>query len=259
MVNECITQTLQDATGQWAGDCNPAQVAFRKVKMSRSTHTFSELAISKQAWEEIATKLRAAEYGHAFVDENTIDMHGIGLIPETEQKPRCPMPYHCPSVENGVTCNSHPQYSRTQVVRPDTVRLFCFYGHSWEHSSSGEIKDVKESLLRQLDFEVAEKVMHWTSRGEHSLHGTPVFTSGEGDILLPSFSAEAERAIPLMAAMEEYGVMSIVSRTSNLKGWMCKMTSSRNEVEVISIAETFPEAVSGAAVQFMKKREEYLV
>jgi hypothetical protein len=45
------------------------------------THTFAELEISQPAWNEIAQKLRAAGYDHAFVDEKTIDMHGIGLTP----------------------------------------------------------------------------------------------------------------------------------------------------------------------------------
>lgn len=45
------------------------------------THTYAELEISRAAWDEIAQKLRAAGYDHAFVDENTIDMHGIGLTP----------------------------------------------------------------------------------------------------------------------------------------------------------------------------------
>lgn len=45
------------------------------------TYTYAELEISRAAWDEIAQKLRAAGYDHAFVDENTIDMHGIGLTP----------------------------------------------------------------------------------------------------------------------------------------------------------------------------------
>lgn len=50
----------------------------------RSTHTYVEMEVSATAYDEIADKLRAAEYDHAFHD-GTIDMHGIGLIkaPET--------------------------------------------------------------------------------------------------------------------------------------------------------------------------------
>lgn len=51
----------------------------------RSTHTFAVLELSKAAWEEISTKLRAAGYDHAFsLDGKTIDMHGIGV--EAEEK-----------------------------------------------------------------------------------------------------------------------------------------------------------------------------
>ena len=48
----------------------------------RQTHTYVELEISRAAWDEIAGQLRAAGYGHAFVDEETIDMSGIAVKPE---------------------------------------------------------------------------------------------------------------------------------------------------------------------------------
>jgi len=44
----------------------------------RFTHTFAELEVSAAAYDEIAAKLRAAGYDHAFVN-GAIDMHGIGL------------------------------------------------------------------------------------------------------------------------------------------------------------------------------------
>lgn len=54
----------------------------------RTTHTFVTLAISQAAYEEIKQKLLAAGYNHSFVydfnDEETIDMHGIGLTEEKE-------------------------------------------------------------------------------------------------------------------------------------------------------------------------------
>jgi hypothetical protein len=45
----------------------------------RSTHTYVELEISQSAFDEIAQKLKAADYGHAFMDARTIDMHGIAV------------------------------------------------------------------------------------------------------------------------------------------------------------------------------------
>lgn len=55
----------------------------------RSTHTFVTLVISPEAYEEIKQKLLAAGYNHSFVydfnDEETIDMHGIGLVEEKEK------------------------------------------------------------------------------------------------------------------------------------------------------------------------------
>ena len=52
----------------------------------RVTHTYATLEISKAAYDEIAEKLRAAEYDHAF-DGGLIDMHGIALECADETAP----------------------------------------------------------------------------------------------------------------------------------------------------------------------------
>jgi len=49
------------------------------------THTYAELEVSTATYIEIAKKLRAAGYDHAFIESGhrtskTIDMHGIGLV-----------------------------------------------------------------------------------------------------------------------------------------------------------------------------------
>lgn len=44
-----------------------------------TTHTYALLEISAGAYDEIAAKLRAAGYDHAFNADGEIDMHGIGL------------------------------------------------------------------------------------------------------------------------------------------------------------------------------------
>jgi hypothetical protein len=44
----------------------------------RTTHTLATLEISAAAYDEIASKLRAAGYDHVFVD-GLVDMKGIGL------------------------------------------------------------------------------------------------------------------------------------------------------------------------------------
>lgn len=49
------------------------------------THTFATLEISTSAFDEIKKKLKDAGYDHAFVEDNVIDMHGIGLIPASEK------------------------------------------------------------------------------------------------------------------------------------------------------------------------------
>jgi len=48
----------------------------------RQTHTFAILELTPAAFEEIKTKLAAAGYQHAFIEEDdklVIDMHGIGV------------------------------------------------------------------------------------------------------------------------------------------------------------------------------------
>ena len=43
------------------------------------THTYVVLELSPAAYDEIAGKLRAAAYDHAFGDDGEIDMHGIAV------------------------------------------------------------------------------------------------------------------------------------------------------------------------------------
>lgn len=45
----------------------------------RSTHTYAELELSKDAYNEIKTKLLLAGYEHTFMADGIIDMHGIGV------------------------------------------------------------------------------------------------------------------------------------------------------------------------------------
>lgn len=50
--------------------------------MTRPTHTFARLEISSAAFHQIKKKLKEAGYSHLFVDDNTIDMTGIGISPK---------------------------------------------------------------------------------------------------------------------------------------------------------------------------------
>ena len=44
------------------------------------TYTYALLDVSAAAYDEIAAKLHAAEYDHAFHEGGAIDMHGIALM-----------------------------------------------------------------------------------------------------------------------------------------------------------------------------------
>jgi hypothetical protein len=84
----------------------------------RSTHTFAVLEISQAAWEEIARKLRATDYGHAFVEDKTIDMHGIALRAEAAdaRKPViCAKCEHFLFSEFGFNAGDIPRCAATRV------------------------------------------------------------------------------------------------------------------------------------------------
>lgn len=52
----------------------------------RTTHTIAELELSPAAYDEIKQKLLDADYGHAIMEDGTVDMSGIGVTrgPELE-------------------------------------------------------------------------------------------------------------------------------------------------------------------------------
>ncbi len=56
------------------------------------THTYSTLAVSNAAYQEIKRKLLAANYGHAINAKGEIDMNGIALIIQEYRYPRMPDP-----------------------------------------------------------------------------------------------------------------------------------------------------------------------
>lgn len=49
--------------------------------MPRVTHTLAVCEVPRAVWQDIADRLRAAGYDHAFDDDNLIDMTGIALVP----------------------------------------------------------------------------------------------------------------------------------------------------------------------------------
>lgn len=56
----------------------------------RQTHTYATLEVSEACWNEVAAKLREADYGHVFCgpDNGEIDMHGIALVkPAVQNRP----------------------------------------------------------------------------------------------------------------------------------------------------------------------------
>lgn len=66
-----------------------------------TTHTYAELEVSAEAYAEIEGKLREAGYDHAFMDDGTIDMHGIGIVLVTNQHKPLPPPPEPTTIEKG--------------------------------------------------------------------------------------------------------------------------------------------------------------
>ncbi|MGE4243659.1 hypothetical protein [Ramlibacter sp.] len=54
----------------------------------RQTRTYVELGLSQPAYDEIAAKLRAAGYDHAFGADGSIDLHGLAAVLDLEAEPR---------------------------------------------------------------------------------------------------------------------------------------------------------------------------
>ena len=74
----------------------------------KTTHTFALLELSPAAFEEIASKLREAGYGHAFTEHAdgraVIDMHGIAVLPLPPQVLAAPAPEPASSHAGRRTC-----------------------------------------------------------------------------------------------------------------------------------------------------------
>lgn len=66
----------------------------------RSTHTFATMALSARAYHEIAGKLSAAGYAHAFTDVGdqgiALDMQGIAVVKEDAEPEPAPKPISRP-------------------------------------------------------------------------------------------------------------------------------------------------------------------
>lgn len=97
---------------------------------------------------------------------------------------------------------------------------------------------------RECDALVAECVMQWTPKGPHPLFGTPVYhhrvgRHGEGDSLLPPFSARMEDAARVLVAMERRGYDSSCGLTHD--GAYCTFRSDRAQF----LATVDPREVDG--------------
>ena len=52
----------------------------RRPDPRRVTESIATLTVSPACYDEIATKLRNADYFHVFRDDGVIDMSGLGLV-----------------------------------------------------------------------------------------------------------------------------------------------------------------------------------
>lgn len=68
--------------------------------MSSHTHTYVTLEISAVGYDEIARKLRAADYGHCFNSAGEIDLTGIAVV----RAPDRPRRIVTPDGEDNIWC-----------------------------------------------------------------------------------------------------------------------------------------------------------
>lgn len=93
----------------------------------RTTHTVSTLEVSPAAYDEIAAKLRAADYAHVFEDDSPgamMDMTGIGitrvptLICKTcvQEYPLEGKPHECPGLTSRRPNDDPPALAKVNYV-----------------------------------------------------------------------------------------------------------------------------------------------
>ena len=72
-----------------------------------STYTFVELEIPAEMYDWFRKTLAEAGYEHCFMDDGTIDMHGIGLIRAGEgvREARKPSPDYRPEEHRFIPCD----------------------------------------------------------------------------------------------------------------------------------------------------------
>lgn len=92
--------------------------ARRPSPVVRQTHTFAKLPVSAAAFDEIAGKLREAEYGHCFVDD-VIDMHGIAL----QKDESVPAPPPAPPRDPVFVAEGIGAKNAVQAISPEQKKL----------------------------------------------------------------------------------------------------------------------------------------
>jgi hypothetical protein len=110
------------------------------------TYTYVSLPVSAPAYDEIATKLRAAGYDHCF-DLETIDMHGLALVREEPDRFECLL-------------GSDVLPSQVWISRDKTVQLGAVVRRGFEETGMTVKQwNAMDPLLRDSILEYAVAVM----------------------------------------------------------------------------------------------------
>lgn len=114
------------------------------------TYTYAVLDVSPATYTEIADKLRAAGYDHAFHTQSddrrtVIDMHGIALAVEAPV-------YVPPGAPAGFSIRHLQQVNTTRAARWHADGLDEWTPMEWAGAMSGEAGEVAGALLAALHF-----------------------------------------------------------------------------------------------------------
>jgi hypothetical protein len=146
------------------------------------SHTYVELGVSKPAYDEIAAKLRAASYDHAFMENGTIDLHGLGLVLDADAA--APAADPAPIAVNVNQGMKEYKGSPVQVgAQVATDSLGPVIVGAWEHAGPAQTLEAISGMMSYLIGLVAQN--YSPAQAAQMLRGTADKVEANAPAFLP--------------------------------------------------------------------------